>query len=99
MGLRPAHARMKIQSLPLTRGRLVGVVFYFHNRTKLERGRTSRFEVEVQFVQQGTGKWAHYTGAILRFRRPEQRPRPFCWTLLLWRLASNLTRAAGSIND
>ncbi len=60
----------------------MGVVFYFQNRTKLQRGRTSRFEVEVQFVQQGTGKWAHYTGATLKFRRPEQRPRPFCWTLL-----------------
>jgi hypothetical protein len=35
MGLRPNHARMKIQSLPLTRGRLGGgrlLRLYFHNR-------------------------------------------------------------------
>jgi hypothetical protein len=39
-------------------------------------------EVEVQFVQQGTGKWARYTGATLKFRKPEQRAHPFRWTLL-----------------
>jgi hypothetical protein len=40
------------------------------------------FEVEVQFVQQGTGRWARYTGAILKFHKPEQRARPLRWTLL-----------------
>jgi hypothetical protein len=40
------------------------------------------FEVEVQFIQQGTGKWARYTGATLKFHKSEQRARPFRWTLL-----------------
>jgi len=35
------------------------------------------FEVEVQFVQQGTGKWARYTGATLKFRKPGRASRRF----------------------
>ncbi len=37
MGLRPAHARMKIQSLPLTRGRLGGGCLLFSQQiTEME---------------------------------------------------------------
>ncbi|MBV8453681.1 MAG: hypothetical protein JOZ29_15630 [Deltaproteobacteria bacterium] len=34
------------------------------------------FEVEVQWIEQGTRKWARYTGATLKFRNPEQRVPP-----------------------
>lgn len=40
------------------------------------------FEVEVQFEQQGTGKWARWTAAIVKFRKPEQRGKAFRWTLV-----------------
>lgn len=37
------------------------------------------FEVGCDFVQQGFGKWTRWTGATLRFARPEQRGRSFRW--------------------
>jgi hypothetical protein len=40
------------------------------------------FDVEVEFVCQGTGEWARYTGASVELRKLEQRARPFRWTLL-----------------
>jgi hypothetical protein len=40
------------------------------------------FEVEVGFDQQGTGKWARFTGATVKFKNSTQRGKPFRWTLL-----------------
>ena len=40
------------------------------------------FGVEVEFDQQGTGKWARFTGATVKFRNPDQRGKAFRWTLL-----------------
>lgn len=39
------------------------------------------FDVDVEFEQQGTGKWARWTAATIRFKKPEQRGRSFRWTL------------------
>lgn len=39
------------------------------------------YEVEVKFVQQGCGRWVRWTAADVRFMRPEQRGKPFRWTL------------------
>ena len=39
------------------------------------------YEVEASFVRQGVGKWARWTGADVKFKRPEQRGKPFRWTL------------------
>jgi hypothetical protein len=37
------------------------------------------FEVDTEFNQQGFAAWTRWTGATLRFKRPEQRARPFRW--------------------
>jgi hypothetical protein len=39
------------------------------------------FDVETEFHQQGFGAWTRWTGATLRFKRPEQRARPFRWRI------------------
>jgi hypothetical protein len=40
------------------------------------------FDVEVVLEQQGTGKWARWTGATVKFKKVEQRGKPFRWTAL-----------------
>ncbi len=39
------------------------------------------FDVDAEFNQQGFGAWTRWTGATLRFKRPEQRARPFRWRI------------------
>lgn len=40
------------------------------------------FEVEVELERQGTGKWARFTGAAVKFKNAAQRGKAFRWTLL-----------------
>ena len=35
----------------------------------------------VEFIRQGTGKWARWTSAVVRFKAPEERGRSFRWRL------------------
>lgn len=36
----------------------------------------------VEFIRQGTGKWARWTSSAVRFKEPGERGRSFRWRLL-----------------